>query len=56
MRERVRGTEIYFDTEGTGLVPEGNRVVKGSVHAVPIHGGLHHILVPVARTSSWRRP
>lgn len=38
MRARIRGTEIYFDVEGMGLVPEGPRMVERPV-AFVIHGG-----------------
>ena len=38
MRARIRGTEIYFDVEGMGLVPEGSRMVERPV-AFVIHGG-----------------
>jgi proline iminopeptidase len=38
MRARVRGTEIYFDVEGMGLVPDGN-VMRQKPVAVLIHGG-----------------
>jgi proline iminopeptidase len=38
MRARIRGTEIYFDVEGVGLVPEGARMVERPV-AFVIHGG-----------------
>jgi len=38
MRARIRGTEIYFDVEGAGLVPEGNRMVERPT-AFVIHGG-----------------
>lgn len=38
MRARIRDTEIYFDIEGMGLVPEGGRMVERKV-AFLIHGG-----------------
>jgi proline iminopeptidase len=38
MRAKVRGTEIYFDVEGMGLVPDGNRMREQPV-AFVIHGG-----------------
>lgn len=38
MRARIRGTEIYFDVEGMGLVPDGSRMVERPV-AFVIHGG-----------------
>ena len=38
MRARIRGTEIYFDVEGAGLVPEGDRMVERPP-AFVIHGG-----------------
>jgi proline iminopeptidase len=38
MRARVRDTELYFDVEGMGLVPDGNRMVDRPV-AFVIHGG-----------------
>ncbi|MFM8681866.1 MAG: alpha/beta fold hydrolase [Alphaproteobacteria bacterium] len=38
MRARIRGTEIYFDVEGMGLVPDGARMVERPV-AFVIHGG-----------------
>jgi proline iminopeptidase len=38
MRARVRDTEIYFDIEGLGLVPEGDRMVERRVGFL-IHGG-----------------
>jgi proline iminopeptidase len=38
MRARIRGTEIYFDVEGCGLVPDGNRMVERPT-ALVIHGG-----------------
>ena len=38
MRARIRDTEIYFDVEGAGLVPDGPRMVEKPV-AFVIHGG-----------------
>jgi proline iminopeptidase len=38
MRAKVRDTEIYFDVEGAGLVPDGNRMVERPV-AFLVHGG-----------------
>ena len=38
MRAKVRDTEIYFDIEGMGLVPDGNRMREKPVGFV-IHGG-----------------
>jgi proline iminopeptidase len=38
MRASVRGTEIYFDVEGMGLVPEGN-VMRERPVGFLIHGG-----------------
>ena len=38
MRAKVRGTEIYFDVEGMGLVPDGPRMREKPV-AFLIHGG-----------------
>lgn len=38
MRARIRGTEIYFDIEGAGLVPDGPRMRERPV-AFIIHGG-----------------
>jgi proline iminopeptidase len=38
MRAKVRDTEIYFDVEGMGLVPDGNRMREKPV-AFVIHGG-----------------
>lgn len=38
MRARIRDTEIYFDVEGMGLVPEGDHMVERKVGFV-IHGG-----------------
>ena len=38
MRAKVRDTEIYFDVEGMGLVPDGPRMVEKPV-AFVIHGG-----------------
>lgn len=38
MRARIRGTEIYFDIEGCGLVPDGNRMAERPP-AFIIHGG-----------------
>jgi proline iminopeptidase len=38
MRARVRGTEIYFDIEGMGLVPEGD-IMRERLVAFLIHGG-----------------
>jgi proline iminopeptidase len=38
MRAKIRDTEIYFDVEGMGLVPEGDRMVERQV-AFLIHGG-----------------
>ncbi len=38
MRARIRDTEIYFDVEGAGLVPEGGRMVERQP-AFIIHGG-----------------
>ncbi len=38
MRAKIRGTEIYFDVEGMGLVPDGARMVERPP-AFIIHGG-----------------
>jgi proline iminopeptidase len=38
MRAKLRGTEIYFDVEGMGLVPDGGRMREKPV-AFIIHGG-----------------
>jgi proline iminopeptidase len=38
VRARVRDTEIYFDIEGAGLVPDGNRMVERPVVFL-VHGG-----------------
>ncbi len=38
MRAKLRGTEIYFDVEGAGLVPDGGRMVE-KPPAFVIHGG-----------------
>jgi proline iminopeptidase len=38
MHAKLRGTEIYFDVEGMGLVPEGNMMRERPV-AMVIHGG-----------------
>lgn len=38
MRARLRGTEIFFDVEGAGLVPDGTRMRERPVGFV-IHGG-----------------
>ena len=38
MRAKLRDTEIYFDIEGMGLVPDGNRMREKPV-AFVIHGG-----------------
>jgi proline iminopeptidase len=38
MRAKVRGTEIYFDVDGMGLVPDGDRMVERPVLFL-LHGG-----------------
>jgi proline iminopeptidase len=38
MRAKIRDTEIYFDIEGMGLVPDGNRMREKPV-AFVLHGG-----------------
>lgn len=38
MRARIRGTEIYFDVEGVGLAPDGERMVERPP-AFILHGG-----------------
>ena len=38
MRAKIRDTEIYFDVNGAGLVPDGPRMVEKPV-AFVIHGG-----------------
>ena len=38
MRAAVRGTELYFDVEGMGLVPDGDRMREMPI-AFLIHGG-----------------
>lgn len=38
MRARVRGTELYFDVDGMGLVPDGGRMVERPVLFL-LHGG-----------------
>jgi proline iminopeptidase len=38
MRARIRDTEIYFDIEGAGLVPDGSRM-RERPQAFLIHGG-----------------
>ncbi len=38
MRAKIRDTEIYFDVEGSGLVPDGDRMREKPV-AFVVHGG-----------------
>ena len=38
MKARVRGTEIYFDVDGAGLVPDGDRMVQRP-DLFLLHGG-----------------
>lgn len=38
MKARVRGTEIWFDVDGAGLVPDGPRMVEKPI-AFVLHGG-----------------
>jgi proline iminopeptidase len=38
MRARIRGTELYFDVDGMGLVPDGGRMVERPVLFL-LHGG-----------------
>src|SRR6187399_413413 len=38
MKAKIRGTEIYFDVEGAGLVADGNTLREKPV-AFAIHGG-----------------
>jgi proline iminopeptidase len=38
MRARVRDTELYFDVDGMGLVPEGGRMVE-RIPLFLLHGG-----------------
>ena len=38
MRARIRGTEIYFDVDGMGLVPDAGRMVDRPVLFL-LHGG-----------------
>ncbi len=38
MRARIRGTEIFFDVEGAGLVPDGSRMRERPI-AFIVHGG-----------------
>ena len=38
MRAKIRDTEIYFDIEGAGLVPDGDRM-REKLTAFVIHGG-----------------
>lgn len=38
MKAQIRGTEIWFDVEGAGLVPDGPRMVEKPV-AFVLHGG-----------------
>ncbi len=38
MKARIRGTEIWFDVNGAGLVPDGPRMVEKPV-AFVLHGG-----------------
>ncbi|MCA9858705.1 MAG: alpha/beta fold hydrolase [Thermomicrobiales bacterium] len=38
MKARIRGTEIWFDVDGAGLVPDGPRMVEKPV-AFVLHGG-----------------
>jgi proline iminopeptidase len=38
MRAPIRGTELYFDIEGAGLVPDGNRMVERPALFL-LHGG-----------------
>ena len=38
MRAKIRNTEIYFDVEGAGLVPDGNRMREKPI-AFVVHGG-----------------
>lgn len=38
MKAKIRGTEIYFDIDGMGLVPDGDRMVERPVVFL-LHGG-----------------
>jgi proline iminopeptidase len=38
MKARIRGTEIYFDVDGAGLVPDGERMVQRPTLFL-LHGG-----------------
>jgi proline iminopeptidase len=38
VKARIRGTEIWFDIDGAGLVPDGHRMVEKPV-AFMLHGG-----------------
>lgn len=38
MRAKIRGTEIYFDVDGAGLLPEGDRMVERPALFL-LHGG-----------------
>ena len=38
MKARIRGTEIWFDIDGAGLVPDGPRMVERPV-MFALHGG-----------------
>src|SRR3954454_4772359 len=38
MRAKIRDTEIYFDIDGAGLVPDGRRMTERPV-AFLLHGG-----------------
>ena len=55
MRASLRGTELYFDVEGAGLVPDGpamrERPVAMIVHGGPggDHSGLRPAFAPLAR-------
>src|SRR5262249_30881633 len=38
MRAKIRGTEIFFDVDGAGLVPDGDKMVERPVLFL-LHGG-----------------
>jgi proline iminopeptidase len=56
MRARIRDTEIYFDVDGTGLVPDGagmrDKPVAFVIHGGPgsDHSGFREPLAPLTRT------
>ena len=58
MRAKIRNTELYFDVDGMGLVPDGERMAERPVLFL-LHGGpgaAHNYTLRIAGLAAQGRP